>query len=103
MNIVKAIDQRKNWWKIFVIIFAVSVSVVGYVGFKTYQYAPPITDFVAEDGKLVFTAPDITAGQQVFFSHGLMEYGSFLGDGGMRGPDFTAEALKFMANYINAF
>lgn len=103
MNIVKAIDQRKNWWKIFVIIFAVSVSVVGYVGFKTYQYAPPITDFVDEDGKLVFAAQDITAGQQVFFSHGLMEYGSFLGDGGMRGPDFTAEALNLVAKDMNAF
>lgn len=103
MSITKTIDQRKNWWKIFVIIFAVSVSVVGYVGFKTYQYAPPITDFVDESGKLVFSAEDITAGQQVFFSHGLMDYGSFLGDGGMRGPDFTAEALNFVAKDMNAF
>ena len=29
-----------------------------------------------------------------------MEYGSFLGDGGMRGPDFTAEALNLTARYM---
>jgi nitric oxide reductase subunit B len=101
MSVTKTIDQRKNWWKIFVIIFAVSVSVVGYIGFKTYQYAPPISDFVDEDGKLIFAAEDITAGQQVFFTQGLMEYGSFLGDGGMRGPDFTGEALNFTAKAMN--
>lgn len=102
MSIInKTIDQRKNWWKIFVIIFAVSISVVGYIGYKTYSYAPPIADFVDESGKTVFTAEDITAGQLVFFNHGLMEYGSFLGDGGMRGPDFTAEALNFTAKAMN--
>lgn len=104
MSIInKTIDQRKNWWKIFVIIFAVSISVVGYIGYKTYSYAPPIADFVAEDGKLVFAAEDITAGQQVFFNYGLMEYGSFLGDGGMRGPDFTGEALSFIARSMNDY
>lgn len=103
MSISKTIDQRKNWWKIFVIIFAVSISVVGYVGYKTYQYAPPIADFVDPGGKVVFKAEDITAGQQVFFRYGLMEYGTFLGDGGMRGPDFTGEALHFTAQSMNRF
>ncbi|MCI0539518.1 MAG: cbb3-type cytochrome c oxidase subunit I [Verrucomicrobiales bacterium] len=103
MSAMSRIDQRKNWWKIFVIIFAVSVSVVGYIGYKTYQYAPPIADFVDEAGQLVFAAEDITAGQQVFFRYGLMEYGSFLGDGGMRGPDFSGEALNFTARSMNEY
>ncbi|MEW6304795.1 MAG: cbb3-type cytochrome c oxidase subunit I [Verrucomicrobiota bacterium] len=103
MNVLKFIDQRKHWWKVFVLIFAVSISVVGYVGYKTYQYAPPIADFVDENGQLVFAAEDITAGQQVFFRYGLMEYGSYLGDGGMRGPDFTAEALNRTARAMNEY
>lgn len=101
MNIIKWVDQRKHWWKVFVIIFAVSVSVVGYVGYKTYEYAPPICNFVDEDGKVVFSADDILNGQQVFFRYGLMDYGSYLGDGGMRGPDFTGEALNQTAKWMN--
>jgi len=32
-----------------------------------------------------------------------MEYGSYLGDGGMRGPDFTGEALHLTATWMNEF
>lgn len=103
MSFIQFIDKRKHWWKVFIIIFAVSISVVGYVGYKTYQYAPPMCDFVDEEGRVVFTAEDIIKGQQVFLRTGLMEYGSFLGDGGMRGPDFTAEALNLTARSMNNF
>lgn len=102
MNLVKWIDQRRHWWKVFVLIFSVSIAVVGYIGWKTYEYAPPVADFVGEDGRVVFPADDIPRGQKVFFRYGLMEYGSFLGDGGMRGPDFTAEALHLMAVWMIA-
>ncbi len=101
MSLFKWVDQRKHWWKVFVLIFAVSVAVVGYIGYKTYEYAPPITDFVDEDGQVVFAAEDIVGGQKTFFRYGLMDYGSFLGDGGMRGPDFTAEALNLTARWMN--
>lgn len=101
MNVLKWIDRRQHWWKVFVIIFAVSVSVVGYIGYKTYQYAPPLADFADEDGTAVFSARSITDGQEVFFRRGLMEYGSFLGDGAMRGPDFTGEALNLTARWMN--
>lgn len=103
MNVIKWIDQRRHWWKVFVIIFAVSVSVVGYVGYKTYEYAPPICDFVDEQGKAVFTGEDIIRGQQVFFRYGLMDYGSYLGDGGLRGPDFSGEALNLTARWMNEY
>ena len=82
MNILSWIDQRKHWWKVFVLIFAVSVAVVGYVGVKTYQFAPPVCSFVDEQGNEVFTGKDINAGQQIFLRYGLMEYGSFLGEWG---------------------
>lgn len=97
MSLINVLDRRKHWWKVFAFICIVSVAVVGYVGVKTYTYAPPIVDFVDEAGAVVFTAADITAGQQVFFNRGLMEYGSYLGDGALRGPDFTAEALHHTA------
>ncbi len=103
MNLIRWIDQRKHWWKVFFFIFAVSLSVVGYIGYKTYVYAPPVCDFVGEDGKIVFTGDEIIHGQKVFFRFGLMEYGSYLGDGGMRGPDFTAEALNHTARWMNEY
>ncbi|MCF6312423.1 MAG: cbb3-type cytochrome c oxidase subunit I [Verrucomicrobiales bacterium] len=103
MNILKIIDQRKNWWKIFVIIFAVSICVVGYIGYKTYEYAPPRSNFVDAEGKVIFSAEEIQEGQKVFLSRGLMDYGSYLGDGGMRGPDYTGEALNNTAKWMNEF
>lgn len=93
MSLINIVDRRKHWWKVFASICILSVAVVGYVGVKTYTYAPPICDFVDAEGGVVFSAADITAGQLVFFNRGLMEYGTFLGDGALRGPDFTAEAL----------
>lgn len=97
MNIFKWVDQRKYWWRVFAVIFVVSISVVGFVGVNTYTYAPPIVNFVDEDGRVIAKAGDIIKGQKVFQRYGLMDYGSFLGDGGLRGPDYTAEALQMTA------
>jgi len=101
MDFINWIDKRRRWWKVFFFIFVVSVIVVGYIGYKTYTFAPPICDFVDEKGETIIAGTDITAGQQVFLSRGLMEYGSFLGDGAMRGPDFTAEALAVASRSMN--
>ena len=102
MNLIRWIDQRRHWWKVFAVIFAVSVAVVGYIGVKTYQYAPPICDFVDDAETEVFGAESVARGQQVFLRTGLMEWGSFLGDGGMKGPDFSAEALNRVARSMTA-
>lgn len=103
MDILRWVDQRKHWWKVFFLIFVISVSVVGYIGYKTYEFAPPIVDFVGPDGAVVFRADEITRGQQIFLGRGLMEYGSYLGDGGMHGPDFTAEALHRVAKWMHEY
>ncbi|MGE0192134.1 MAG: nitric-oxide reductase large subunit [Planctomycetota bacterium] len=100
MGALRWIDQRRHWWKVFVVICAVSIAVVGYIGYKTYEYAPPIADFVEATGRVVVSREEILGGQTVFFRYALMDYGSFLGDGGMRGPDFTAEALDRMARWM---
>lgn len=97
MGLLRWIDRREHWWKVFVVIFAASIAVVGYIGQQTYTHAPPVADFVDEAGAVVVPAAAIVRGQQVFFRRGLMAYGSFLGDGALRGPDFTAEALHRVA------
>lgn len=103
MDIIKVLDQRKNWWKIFIVIFTVSVLVVGFIGVKTYQFAPPRADFKTESGEVIVARQAIIDGQKVFLTKGLMDYGSFLGDGGMRGPDYTGEALNLTARWMNEY
>src|SRR3989338_9536492 len=103
MNLISWIDRRRHWWNVFVVIFSVSVAVVGYIGYQTYEFAPPICDFVSENGQTVFAAGDIIAGQKLFFRYSLLEYGSYLGDGALRGPDFTAEALNLTARWMNEY
>ena len=76
MNIIKWVDQRKNWWKVFVLIFAISVFVVGRIGYQSYSYAPPENvSFVTEDGSVLFGPEDINGGKQVFLDKVLMDYG----------------------------
>src|SRR5262249_52064282 len=55
---------------------------------------PPIPQVVkTASGATLFTRDDIMAGQQIFLSNGLMEYGSIFGHGAYLGPDFTTEYL----------
>jgi nitric oxide reductase subunit B len=78
-------------------------SALGYLAARTYQDAPPIpARVVGPDGATLFTRQDVTAGQQVFLSHGLMENGSIWGHGAYLGPDFAAEYLHTMALGIRA-
>ncbi|MBI2271218.1 MAG: cbb3-type cytochrome c oxidase subunit I [Bacteroidetes bacterium] len=83
----------KNWWIPLLIIFAVSFGGVGMIGYQTYNDAPPLENFISRDGAIVFSKNDIIEGKKVFHQYGLMDYGSMFGDGGIRGQDFTAEAL----------
>ncbi len=103
MDVLKTIDKRKHWWKIFVLILTVSIAVVGYIGHKSYTGAPPLAEFKTESGETLFRGESIIDGQQVFLRRGLMEYGSFLGDGGMRGPDYTGQALNLTARWMNDY
>lgn len=92
-----------NWWISLSIIFITSIVGVTQIGLHTYSEAPPIPDFIINDGTIAISKSEIIAGQQVFQQYALMEYGSMFGDGANRGPDFTAEALHqtsvFMADY----
>lgn len=64
---------------------------------ETYESAPPIPTYMSESGTIIISTEDIMKGQELFHTRGLMNYGSFWGDGAERGPDYTAEALHAMA------
>lgn len=87
----------KNWWLPFFLILGISLAGVAFIGYETYEKAPPIPDFVDEQGRVVHSTDQILEGQHVFHHYALMEYGSMFGDGALRGPDFTAQALHEMS------
>ncbi len=95
-------DPRK-WWLPLTLIFLVSFTGVGIIGYETYHEAPPIPDFLSESGDPVFTHDQIIEGQMTFQRLALMDYGSMFGDGANRGPDFTAQALHQIALYIREY
>ncbi|HLT27128.1 MAG TPA: hypothetical protein VK047_10600, partial [Zeimonas sp.] len=89
--------HRRRWWVPLSLVLSIGVASMLYMGVRTYDDAPPIADFVDEKGRTQVAADAIVRGQAVFLKYGLMNYGSFFGDGAGRGPDFTADALHGVA------
>lgn len=87
------IMNPRKWWIPLVIIFGVSITGVGIIGYETYYEAPPIPDYIGESGDTLFSKKQILQGQATFQRLALMDYGSMFGDGANRGPDFTALSL----------
>ena len=102
-NSIAYLFNPKNWWLPLLIIFIVSICGVVMIGIHTYTEAPPIPNYVTEDGKVIVTKEDVLKGQAVFQEYALMEYGSMFGDGANRGPDYTAEALHQLSEYMNDY
>ncbi|QKD79511.1 nitric-oxide reductase large subunit [Actinomyces marmotae] len=92
----------KGWIQGVALVMLFGFTVMGLLAYRTYTDSmPQPSRVVAEDGSVVFTSEDITAGQQLFQSRGLMEYGSIVGHGGYLGPDFTAEYLRMEADSVS--
>src|SRR5690606_13826838 len=89
--------HRRRWRVPLSLVLSIGVASMLYMGVRTYDDAPPIADFVDEKGRTQVAADAIVRGQAVFLKYGLMNYGSFFGDGAGRGPDFTADALHGVA------
>ena len=102
-NFIHFLMNPRKWWIPITVILVISVTGVSIIGYETYYKAPPIPDFISENGEAVFTQDDILAGQAVFQKYALMEYGSMFGDGANRGPDYTAQALHQTAIYLNDY
>jgi nitric oxide reductase subunit B len=85
----------RAWVQVTALVLLFGMAVLGFLGFRAYTADPPIAARVlaAPSGQLLFTGADVTAGQELFLRHGLMEYGSIFGHGAYLGPDFTADYL----------
>jgi nitric oxide reductase subunit B len=84
----------RRFWIGLIVVLAVSFGVLGFVGSRIYQLAPPIPDrVVARDRAVVFEPGQVAAGQDVWRSFGGMELGSIWGHGAYVAPDWTADWL----------
>jgi len=102
-NFISYLLNPKNWWLPLLVIFIVSIAGVTMIGVHTYTEAPPIPSYVSAKNETIFSKEDVLKGQAVFQRYALMEYGSMFGDGANRGPDFTAEALHYVSQYMNDY
>ena len=93
-------SYRKLWIALGVVI-AASFAVLGGVGYKTINSAPPIPDkVVTADGRVLFTGETIRDGQNVWQSTGGQEVGTIWGHGSYVAPDWSADWLHRECVYI---
>jgi nitric oxide reductase subunit B len=82
------------WVQVTALVLLFGLAILGFLGYRAYTADPPIAAQVrTPNGQVVYTGPDVIAGQKLFLRHGLMEYGSIFGHGAYLGPDFTADYL----------
>src|SRR5262245_59744969 len=82
------------WLQVVCITFLFGFAILGYLAYRIYEEHPPVSgNVVSEKGEVVFTGDEIRQGQELFFTYGLMQYGSIYGHGAYLGPDFTADYL----------
>lgn len=86
------------WLQVVFITFLFGFGILGYLAYRIYEDHPPVPGkVVSEKGEVVFTGDEIRQGQELFFTYGLMQYGSIYGHGAYLGPDFTADYLHRQA------
>ena len=90
-----------GWIQAVVLVVLCGFFVLGLLAYRTYMAHPPVpARVVDQNGSVVFTGSDISAGQRVFLHNGLMEYGSAFGHGAYLGPDYTADYLRRSSNLV---
>ncbi|MEO8814493.1 MAG: cbb3-type cytochrome c oxidase subunit I [Mycobacterium sp.] len=93
----------KGWAQGVALVMIFGFFVMGILAYRTYTASMPMpTRVVSESNRQLFTADDITRGQELFQARGLMEYGSVLGHGAYLGPDYTAEYLRLSTDNVAA-
>jgi nitric oxide reductase subunit B len=91
----------KRLWGLFGAVLLVSFVILGWIGTRIYQEAPPIpAKVVTSDGSVLIEEGTIQAGQNVWQSLGGMELGSIWGHGSYVAPDWTADWLHREAMFI---
>src|SRR5678816_3789194 len=93
--------QYKRLWTALAIVIAGSFAVLGSVGYKALNNAPPIPGVVVtENGETLFDRAAIQQGQNVWQSLGGQEVGSIFGHGAYVAPDWTADWLHRESAFI---
>lgn len=95
-NLASLLLDKRYWMLHFLFVALVSASGLVYLTKATYTGAPPVAEMVTQSGEVVVSTESIHQGQALFLQRGLMNQGTFWGDGSERGPDFTADALRQM-------
>src|SRR5687767_6468478 len=91
----------RQLWLAFTAVVVLSFAVLGWIGLRIYQQAPPVpTRVVTTDGRPVIGPDEIYGGQNVWQSIGGMEVGSVWGHGSYVAPDWTADWLHREAIFI---
>jgi len=84
----------RRYWIALALVFLGSFALLGWVGARIYQEAPPVPErVVASDGRSVLEPGAIREGQTVWAALGGMEVGSVWGHGAYGAPDWTADWL----------
>src|SRR5204863_288163 len=93
MTFIREVEMKYLWWA-FAVVLVFSFSILGWVGTRIYQEAPPLPDqVVTPDGTVVILSGDIGKGQNVWQAMGGMEVGSIWGHGSYVAPDWSADWL----------
>jgi nitric oxide reductase subunit B len=91
----------KRLWIAFAVVVVGSFVILGWIGSRIYQEAPPIpARVVTTDGAVIIGEGDISAGQRVWQTMGGMEIGSIWGHGSYVAPDWTADWLHREATFV---
>lgn len=91
----------KKYWLAFTLVIVISFTVLGWIGVRIYQQAPPIPEkVISTNGEVIFTKDDIQKGQNVWQAMGGMEVGSIWGHGSYVAPDWSADWLHREAMFV---
>lgn len=92
-NLTELLTDRSKWPYYFLLTAIICIGSCIYLGGSSHFEIPPLTHFVGPNETIFIDKVSINKGEEVFHLRGLMNWGSYLGDGAERGPDFTADSL----------
>jgi nitric oxide reductase subunit B len=91
----------KKLWIALILVLVISFAVLGGVGIKVLDNAPPIpSQVVSSDGRVLFDGDTIRDGQNAWQSIGGQEVGTVWGHGSYIAPDWTADWLHRESTFI---